>query len=328
MGEFGSESFTTSFVGCISPSLMIIVIDRVGQLFAGKCAFGEHDFICSFVIVAIKRLLMLDKLFTAVIVLCSKSRRRSKSRACSNHKVRKPGVWSSQQGWSPSKGCPKEDRSHRLPSTSSHSYKQTRSSGHATHLAPSKEELLKFLKLKEEVVKRPQGYIQGCAKHISRTLSPNHDAVKCLMVFGENALKYAVEVLATIEWGTQHWKLQEPFPVPLVPRLLRMPELIQTRTPLRGELLLIPLGTHLEDIHIHSPALWVWMAILLQYWQDHMTRHLYGGRFRRASELASTLIRDINPWLPHRVHFGWSYVATHATLWLDMQDQFAGEHHT
>ena len=51
------------------------------------------------------------------------------------------------------------------------------------------------------------------------------------------------------------------------------------------------------------------------------------GCFQQASELAGTLIRNINPWLPHRVHFGWSYVATHTTLWLDMRDQFAEEHH-
>ena len=204
------------------------------------------------------------------------------------------------------------------PSTSSHSYKQTRSGGRATHPAPSREELSKFLKLKEEVTKWPQGYIQGCAKHIARILTPNHEVVKCLMAFGENALKYAAEVLATIEWGTQHWKLQESFPVPPVPRWLRTPELIQTMTPLRGEPLLIPLGAHLEDICICSPALWAWMAVLLQYWQDHMTRHLYGGCFQQASELAGTLIRDINPWLPHRVCFGWSYMTTHATLWLDI----------
>ena len=215
-------------------------------------------------------------------------------------------MWPSQWGRSPSKGCPKEDRSCWLLTTSSHSYEQTRSGEHTTHPAPSKEELSKFLKLKEEVTKRPQGYIQGHAKHIACTLTPNHEAVKCLMAFGENALKYAVEVLVTIEWGTQHWKLQESFPVPPVPRWLRMLELIQTMTPLRGELLLIPPGTHLEDIHIHSPALWAWMAILLQYWQDHMTGHLYGGRFRQANELAGTLIHNINPWLPHRARFGWS----------------------
>ena len=173
-----------------------------------------------------------------------------------------------------------------------------------------------------------QGYIQGRAKHIAFTLIPNHKVVKCLMAFGENTLKYAAEVLATIEWGTQHWKLQESFPVPLVPRWLRMPELIQTTMPLRGELPLIPPGAHLEDICICSLALWAWMAVLLQYWQDHMTGHLYGGCFWQASELAGTLIRDINPWLPHRVCFGWSYVATHATLWLGMRDQFAEEHHT
>ena len=59
-----------------------------------------------------------------------------------------------------------------------------------------------------------------------------------------------------------------------------------------------------------------------------MAGHLYGGCFWQASELAGTLICDINPWLPHRAHFGWSYMATHATLWLDMRDQFAEEHHT
>ena len=130
------------------------------------------------------------------------------------------------------------------------------------------------------------------------------------------------------EWGTQHWKLQESFPVPPVPRWLWTLELMQTTMPLRGELSLIPSHAHLEDIHICSPALWVWMAVLLQSWQDHMTRHLYGGHFRQASKLASTLIHDINPWLPHRACFGWSYVATHATLCLDMRDQFTEEHHT
>ena len=115
--------------------------------------------------------------------------------------------------------------------------------------------------------------------------------------------------------------------MPYMLRWLRMLELMQTTMPLRGELPLIPSGTHLEDIHIHSPATWVWIAVLLQYWQDHMSRQLYGGRFWQASDLANILIRDINPWLPHSVCFGWNYVVTHATLWLDMRDQFADEHH-
>ena len=159
-------------------------------------------------------------------------------------------------------------------------------------------------------MKQPQGYIERRA----HSLSPDHKVVKCLVAFGENALKYTTEVLATIKWGTQHWKLQESFPVPHIARWLRTPELIQTMMPLRGGLLLIPSGTHLEDIRIHSPALWARIAFLLQYWQDHMSRQLYGGCFRQASDLANTLIHDINPWLPHSVHFGWNYVATHATL--------------
>ena len=67
--------------------------------------------------------------------------------------------------------------------------------------------------------------------------------------------------------------------MPLVPRWLWTPELMQTTMPLRGELPLIPLGAHLEDIRVCSPALWAWIVVLLQYWQDYMTLHLFGGHF-------------------------------------------------
>ena len=66
--------------------------------------------------------------------------------------------------------------------------------------------------------------------------------------------------------------------------------------------------------------------MLLQYWQDHMNAHLFGGRFHQVSDLASTLIWDINVWMLHCTQFGWSYVATHTSLWLDIRDQFAEEH--
>ena len=68
------------------------------------------------------------------------------------------------------------------------------------------------------------------------------------------------------------------------------------------------------------------MAVLLQFWQDHMTRHLYGGHFCQASELANTLIRDINMWMPHSTQFGWNYVATHTSLFLNIWHQFTEEH--
>ena len=58
-----------------------------------------------------------------------------------------------------------------------------------------------------------------------------------------------------------------------------------------------------------------------------MTPCLYGGRFRRISDLAATVIRDINPWLPHQARFGWGYVAMNAMLWIDLRDHFAMEHH-
>ena len=175
-------------------------------------------------------------------------------------------------------------------------------------------------------MKNAQSYIRRHAAIIFLTLSPDQEAVKCLLAFGDQAQKFAAEVLATIEWGTQHWKLQEAFPVPVIPKWLRTPEFTQTTTPLRGELPLIPTGGHFKDIRMHCPTMWSWMTVLLQYWQDHMTPHLYGGRFRRISDLAATVIQDINPWLPHQAHFCWGYVAMNATLWIDQRDHFSMEH--
>ena len=195
----------------------------------------------------------------------------------------------------------------------------------AGHLAFS-EDLSKIHKLKDEVVKNAQLYIRRRTTVISRTLGPDHEAVKCLSAFGNQAQKFAVEVLAIVEWGTQHWKLHETFLVPVIPRWLRTPVFTQTMTPLRGELPLMPMAGHFKDISVHCPAMWSWMAVLLQYWQNHMTPHLYGGRFHSISDLAATIIRDINLWLPHRSCFGWGYVAMNATLWIDQQDHFAMEH--
>ena len=197
--------------------------------------------------------------------------------------------------------------------------------GDAGHSAFSND-LFKFRKLKDKVVKNAQSYIRRQATIIFRTLSPDHEAVKCLSAFGNQAQKFAAEVLAIIEWGTQHWKLQETFPVPVIPRWLRTPEFTQTTTPPRGELPLMPTGGHIEDIHVRCLAMWSWMAVLLQYWQDHMTPYLYGGQFRCISDLAATIIRDINPWLLHQARFGWGYVAMNATLWIDLRDHFAMEH--
>ena len=124
----------------------------------------------------------------------------------------------------------------------------------------------------------------------------------------------------------QHWKLQEPFPVLPVSKWLCMPQMTQTTMPLRGELPLTPVGAHLRDIHVRSSTLLAWMAVLLQFWQDHITQDLFRGCLRQASNLANTLIHDINPWLPHSARFGWDYVATQATLWLDIREQFTEEH--
>ena len=225
--------------------------------------------------------------------------------------MRKPRVWPSQ--------CRREGSSQSTTSP-------TKQGGRSAEQSAPRSELSNFLKLKEEVVKHTQNYIWRHAHAIHCTLAPDHEAVKCLSAFGDQAQKFAAEILAIVEWDTQHWKLQESFPVPVVPKWLHTLEFVQTMTPVWGELPLVSPGTHYEDIRVRCPVMWAWMAVLLQFWQDHMTRHLFGGRFCQASDLANTLIRDINVWMPHSTQFRWSYLATHASLWLDMWDQFAEEH--
>ena len=225
--------------------------------------------------------------------------------------MKRPGVWSSR---------PNRQESSRPP-------RNTMGQGEcsAEQSAPRKDQL-NFLKLKEEVVKYPQNYIRRRIPAIYRTLGPDHQAVKRLSAFGDQAWKFAAEILAIIKWGTQHWNLQESFPVPAVPKWLRTLEYVQPMTPVHGELPLVPAGTHYEDIRIRCPAVWSWMAVLLQFWQDHMTTHLFGSRFHQVSSLANTLIRDINVWMPHCTRFRWKYVVRHAVLWLDIRDQFTEEH--
>ena len=109
-------------------------------------------------------------------------------------------------------------------------------------------------------------YIRGHAKNIAYTLTRQDETVKCLLAFGTGALWYMAKILATIVWGMQHWKMEEPFPVPPIPKWLCMPELSQTTMPLRGELLLPSPAIHSRDICVQGPALWSRMAVLLQYW--------------------------------------------------------------
>ena len=148
----------------------------------------------------------------------SKSRKHDGGREQDRQEPRRPGVWSSQQ-----------EREMPGQSPSRTTQKDMRDAGHSAF----SNDLSKFRKLKDEVVKNAQSYIRRHATVIFRTLSPDHEAVKCLSAFGDQAQKFATEVLAIIEWGTQHWKLQEAFPVPVIPRWLRTPEFTQTTTPLR-----------------------------------------------------------------------------------------------
>ena len=114
----------------------------------------------------------------------SKSCKRDEGRGCDKHKPHRPGIWLSQ-------------REREVPNRSPRSTAQKDVQG-AGHSAPLND-LSKFLKLKDEVVKNAQSYIRRRATVIFHTLSPDHEAVKCLLAFSDQAQKFAAEVLTTIE---------------------------------------------------------------------------------------------------------------------------------
>ena len=99
----------------------------------------------------------------------------------------KPGVWSSQR---------RRETPSWFPSNT------TKQGGQSAELSAPCSEMSNFLKLEEEVVKHAQSYIRRCALAIGHTLAPDHEVVKCLSAFGDQAQKFAAEILATIEWGT------------------------------------------------------------------------------------------------------------------------------
>ena len=138
----------------------------------------------------------------------SKSCNHEGGRERERHEPRKPGVWPS-------------NREREVPDRSPRSAVQRNARG-AEHSVPPVNGF-KFRKLKEEVVQNPQSYIGRRMTVIQHTLGPDHAAVKSLSAFGDQSQKFAAEILTIIEWGTQHWKLQEPFPIPMVPWWLRMP---------------------------------------------------------------------------------------------------------
>ena len=115
-------------------------------------------------------------------------------------------------------------------------------------MVPHTKEEFDYEKLKEDVTRHPHEYIHRCTKLITYTLTKCDPEIHCLLVFGTSALLYVAEILATVEWGTQNWKMKEPHPVLPVSKWLCTVELMQTTTALREELLLPFPGIHMTDI--------------------------------------------------------------------------------
>ena len=107
-------------------------------------------------------------------------------------------------------------------------------------------------------------------------------------------------------------KLQESFPVPLVPKWLCMLEYVpDDDAHARGTAIGSSGHPLWRYFCMRCPAVWAWMAVLLQFLVGITWLAIcMGGCFHQASDLANTLIQDINVWMPHSTRF-WV-----ETMWL------------
>ena len=123
------------------------------------------------------------------------------------------------------------------------------------------------------MTKQLQEYIKHHTWAIAGGLTKKHPDMRGHLALGEDAIGNMSQILAIIEWATQHWKLGKPNLVLIVPSWLRTMEALPTTTPVRGE----PgpsVGITMTAIHVHSPATWAWLCVLLQFFAKSLDRPL------------------------------------------------------
>ena len=113
------------------------------------------------------------------------SQRRLKSRARDawepGSRMKRPGVWPANQ--------PREVPDQPLDSQPLKD--ATNQTARSAEGPAPQQQITNFLKLKEEVVKHPQKYIRRQILAIGQTLGADHEAVKSLSAFGDQACWFA-----------------------------------------------------------------------------------------------------------------------------------------
>ena len=164
--------------------------------------------------------------------------------------------------------------------------------------------------LKQEVLNDQQGYIRRVTRRLKNAkMSPADARVHCLWIFEGNATVYSAHILAIFDWAYKFYKVGGEYPVPKLPSWLTtyihvnsiprfpegLPDLPRQRTAMR-----------IDEPAIRSPAIWQWMADLLQYWSDVSNTKTPGGLFRTQSTLVERLMDTVNPWFSEKHRVTWA----------------------
>ena len=200
--------------------------------------------------------------------------------------------------------CQKEEKQHQKEE------RQRRSETLKWHLERQEAE-------KQEVLMHSRSYISRHAREIRSTLCPMDEAVRGFKVFGDNAVIYAVYIMATLEWGKMYRHYGGRDTVPVLPEWLTT--YIGVTKSLTTNMDLPWKRVHVgnPDVRLNSVATWQWMVDLLQFWTDLSGPRLFGGIHRYPSVLAEQLMMDIKPSFDAPHHVTWQCIVNDTPSWLN-----------
>ena len=160
---------------------------------------------------------------------------------------------------------------------------------------------------KREIKDKPHRWIESRVKHLDP--AGYMEEINSLRYFGRNASCFALQIVATANWGRKYMDVGFKYPIPAFPQFLYTPllESHQGRVPVKPSQVNTPGG----DMHQRSREAWKWMVAVLQFWGDEASSTdgiVFGGCEHPINALAEYVLNTINPGLDPRSKITWDDV--------------------
>ena len=172
---------------------------------------------------------------------------------------------------------------------------------------------------KREIKDKPHRWIEAWVKHLDP--ASYMEEINSLRYFGRNASIFALQIVATADWGLKYMDAGFKYPIPAFPQFLftPLPDSHQggAQAPIKPSQVNAPRG----EVCLKCREAWKWLVSVLQFWGDVASSAdglVYGGCERPASVLAEYVLNTVNPGLDPGSKVSWDNVVTR-TSWMSKQ---------